>query len=404
MEKPPEHIDLAGLRAAVVRELNEGILPYWTAHTLDELHGGFIGRITHDGRVVADAPKGAILNTRILWAFAAAGALGRQDLGRIAERAYRYLEAHFWDVEHGGIYWMVDHLGKPLETKKQVYAQAFAIYGLAEYYLLTGLQPALDRAVQLFELIETHALDPEQGGYLEAFDRSWGPLADVRLSAKDDNAQKTTNTNLHVLEAYTTLYRAWPDPTLRRRLAALVECFPVKIVDARTGHLGLFFDEDWNPRSATVSFGHDIEASWLLVEAAEALGDAALYERVKAAALRIARAVHARGRAPDGSLYYEAHGDGRLDDDRHWWPQAEAVVGFLNAYQLSGEAPFLEAAVRAWQYVERHLIDRANGEWYFRVARDGSPYAGEDKVGPWKAPYHNARMCMEVMRRVGVGA
>jgi mannobiose 2-epimerase len=222
----------------------------------------------------------------------------------------------------------------------------------------------------------------------------------MRLSDREPNEPKTMNTNLHVLEAYTALYRAWPDPALRRRLAELIVCFLDRILDARTGHLGLFFDEHWNPKSTAVSFGHDIEASWLLREASGVLGDAALQRRTGDAAVRIAQAVYDRGLSGEGALYNEADGSGGLDEDRYWWPQAEAVVGFLNAYQCSGKARFLDAALRAWHYIDRDLIDRDHGEWYACVDRDGRPDAGQDKVGPWKAPYHNTRMCLEVMARV----
>ena len=392
---------LAQLRSRAAAELTDGILPYWMAHTLDDEHGGFVGRITHEGRVVAGAPKAAVLNTRILWTFAAAGRVLRDDRYRaVADRAYAYLVDHFWDDEHGGIYWMVDHTGRPLHTKKQIYAQAFAVYALAEHYRLTGEAAVLERAIALFRTLERHSFDPAHGGYFEAYSRAWTLLDDVRLSDKDANEKKSMNTHLHLLEAYTNLYRIWPDPSLKNQSWGLIELFQTTIVDAETGHLHLFFDEVWTPRSTVISFGHDIETSWLLVEAAEVLGEPDVLASVQKTAVRMAQVTLDEGRDDDGALLNEIGPDGHVDDGCYWWPQAEAVVGFLNAYQLTSAPRFLDAALACWTFIENHLIDWERGEWFARVARDGTPYASQDKVGPWKGPYHNARVCLEVMARV----
>ena len=393
------------------RELTDGILPYWRERTVDREHGGFYGQIDGRGDVVEGALKGAVLNARLLWTFSAASRALDGDEGRdgdatyrpLADRAYTYLNEHFWDRQHGGVYWMLHADGRPAETKKQVYAQAFVAYAMAEYYRLTGDDESLGRAVRLFRLIEEHAFDPEAGGYFEAYSRDWHLLADVRLSEKDANEKKTMNTHLHVLEAYAALYRVWPDATLGTQLRGIVRRFLDTILDAETNHLIGFFDEQWTPRSTAVSYGHDIEASWLLVEAAEVLGDDALLEETQAAALRLARATREEGQDDDGGLFYErtADGalDGALDDDKHCWPQAEAVVGFVGAYQLSGEQAFLDAAVACWEFTKEHVIDAEGGEWFFRVSRAGAPYDDENKVGPWKGPYHSTRACLEVARR-----
>lgn len=389
------------LRSRVAAELTDGVLPYWIGHTLDEEHGGFVGRITHAGRVVAGAPKAAVLNTRLLWTFAAAARTLNDDRCRaLADRAYAYLVDHFWDPEHGGVYWMLDHTGRPLEAKKQVYAQAFALYALAEYACLTGEASVLDRAVDLFRIIECRSADPAHGGYFEAYSRTWTLLDDVRLSEKDANEKKSMNTHLHLLESYTSLYRVWPDSTVRRSLAGLIELFLTTILDGPSGHLRLFFDERWTPRSTVISFGHDIEASWLLVEAAEALGDPGLLEAAQKTAVRMAGVTLDEGRDDDGAIFNEVDADGRLDDDREWWAQVEVVVGFLNGYALTSDRRFLDAALACWTAIENHFIDRAQGEWFFRVSRAGTPYASEDKVGPWKGPYHTVRACLEVMARV----
>lgn len=400
MDTSPASLDV--LAARLEAELTQGILPYWRSHAVDHQHGGFHGQITSRNEVVTHAPKGGVLNARILWAFSAAGRVLMHDACRpLADRAYAYLIEHFWDEAHGGIYWMLRHDGAPLETKKQVYAQAFAIYALAEYHRLTSDAAPLKRAIQLFRLVEEQAYDRVKGGYLEAYSRDWYLLDDVRLSAKDANEKKTMNTHLHVLEAYTNLYRAWPEPMLRTRLRSVVRLFLDTMLHSETQHLIGFFDEHWTPRSDFISFGHNIEASWLLVEAAHVVGDDALLEETRAAALRMARITRQHGQDEDGGLFYETRPNGALDDDKHGWPQAEALVGFVNAYQLSGDQAFLEAAAACWAFTQQHVVDAEHGEWFFRVSRAGTPYLEDNKVGPWKGPYHNTRACLEIMRRAG---
>lgn len=397
---------LVRLRAELYEELTEHILPYWMEHAVDEEHGGFVGRVTGDGRPLTEADRGGILNARILWTFSAAyRVMGRTPYRQMAERAWRYVDAHFWDVEHGGVYWMVDHEGRPVDARKHTYAQAFAIYGVAEYVRAIADEAALQRAVALFRLLEKYGRDDVHGGYWEAFDRTWTPLDDVRLSAKDADEKKSMNTHLHVLEAYTNLYRVWPDAALARRLEALLLLMLDSVVDVSSGHMTAFFDEDWTPRSEKISYGHDIEGSWLLLEAADVLEDRALRDRAATAAIAIAEATLREGMDEDGGLFNEGHPErGIVDTDKDWWPQAEAVVGFLNAYQETGRTAFLQAALRAWSFVKTYVRDGERGEWFERVARDGAPYAGRDKVGPWKCPYHNARACLEVIERVPVGA
>ncbi len=392
---------LAALRADMARELTRNILPFWMDRTPDRVRGGFVGQIGQGGEIVADAPRGAVLNARILWTFSAAyRVLGADAYRDVALRARDYLLRHFWDDAHGGVFWTVDAGGAPLETRKQTYAQAFALYGLAEHYRATGDGDSLEKAVALYHLVETHAADGQDGGYLEALGRNWQPIGDVRLSSKDLNAPKSMNTHLHVLEAYTALYLAWPDAALGARLRALVALFLDRILDRDTHHLKLFFELDWTPVGDVVSYGHDIEASWLLVEAATVLGDAELRARVRAAALDVARATVAEGQDADGAVYYEKSPDGGLDADRHWWVQAEAVVGFLNAYAETDDAAFLDAARAAWQFIQRHVVDGEGGEWLARLDPGNRPYAGEDKVGLWKCPYHNARACLEGIVRL----
>jgi cellobiose epimerase len=393
---------LGALRDAMDRDLRENVLPFWIREAVDETHGGFRGYVSDEGVASPLAPKGGVLCARILWTYSAAlRRTGDAAHRGMADRAYAYLRDRFFDPEHGGTYWMLDHAGRPLADRKQTYALAFSLYGLAEYHRATGSAEALERAVGLYRSIEGRAADPVHGGYWEARARDWGRLDDVRLSEKDLNAPKSMNTHLHVMEAYANLLRAWEDPGLRERLRALVALHLERIVDPASGHLVLFFDERWQGLSSTVSFGHDIEASWLLVEAAELTSDAALLQRARATARRMARVALSEGLDPEhGGLFAERQEDGRLDDEKHWWMQAEAAVGFLNAYELTGEEPYVAAAERTWAFVERFLIDRVHGEWRWRVRRDGTPIPGLPKVEPWKCPYHNSRAAFEVADRV----
>ncbi|MRR20986.1 N-acyl-D-glucosamine 2-epimerase [bacterium] len=402
---------MAEMKGAAHEELTRNILPWWIRRMPDEAEGGFYGRIDGRGNIFQDASKGGILNARILWSFSAAYMKVRDPLYlEMATRAREYIFRHFFDNRYGGTYWSLTANGKPLDTKKQIYSQAFFIYALSTYHMATGDRESLDHAIELYRLIEKHSFDRERGGYFEAFTREWGEIADLRLSAKDANEKKTMNTHLHVLEAYTALYKVWPDDELRQQLSGLVKVFARHIVDPETSHLILFFDEEWNRRSTIVSYGHDIEASWLLCEAAAALHESAAApgesaaslaedESGKGLALRIASAAH-EGLAEDNSLYYEKDDTaGHFDRDRHWWVQSEAVVGFLNAWQLSGDASWLGMASDALRYIRNNLVDRDNGEWYWSIRADGTVNRDDDKAGFWKCPYHNTRMCLEILTR-----
>lgn len=392
---------LTTLREELSREVTEHLLPYWTTRTIDEQYGGFVGRIDAEDKVVEEALKAAVLNTRILWTFAAAArVLDHERCRTLADRAYAYIVERFWDDAHEGIYWMVDHTGEPIEERKQIYAQAFAVYAFAEYHRATGHAGALDQATQLFRLLEAHSFDREWGGYYEAFSRDWKPLDAVRLSENDPDEKKSMNTHLHIMEAYANLYRVWEHSPLATQLRALVDQFLDVIVDAETAHLIPFFSVDWMPRSTSISFGHDIEASWLLSEAAEVLGQASLEESARKNAVRMAGVTLREGVDSEHGVIFEAEPDGVTNPDRHWWPQAEAVVGFLNAYQISGEERFRNAALNSWRFIQRHLVDRENGEWRRRVSPNGTRY-NDDKVGPWKGPYHGVRACLEGVRRIG---
>lgn len=375
------------------------ILGYWMRHTVDHENGGFYGRIDNDNRVYAGAPKGLVLNSRILWSFSAAyNYTGKQEYLDMAHRAYDYISTFFFDPAYDGVYWSLDEKGNRLNDRKQVYGQAFCIYGLSEYYKACRLPHVLDKATALYRLIEKYSYDADRKGYYEAFSRNWQLLDDLRLSEKDANEKKTMNTHLHVIEAYATLYQVWPDAQLKQQIIGLLQVFVQHIIDPQTGHLVLFFDEVWTRRSSILSYGHDIEAAWLLQEVAEILGDETWMERMRQQALYITRAA-IEGLDTDGGLWYEQE-QGQRVLQKHSWPQAEAMVGFLNAYQLSGDEAYLQHSLNSWRFTQQYIKDQLQGEWFWGVNADYSPMPGQDKAGFWKCPYHNSRACLEVMKRV----
>ena len=376
------------------------ILSWWMEHAVDHEQGGFYGRITGGNRIDQQADKSSVLNSRILWTFSAAyNYTRREEYLTMADRAFEYILSHFIDTEYGGVYWTVNAKAVPKDTKKQVYALSFALYAMSEYYRCRQSAPALEAAVRLFNTIEKYSYDPARGGYFEAFARDWQLLDDLRLSSKDANEKKTMNTHLHVLEAYTSLYRSHPDPLLKKRMASLIKNFLDHIIDRNNWHLTLFFDENWNSKPGIISYGHDIEAAWLLHEAAEVIHDNDLLQKTSKCAIDMAHAA-AEGLDSDGGLWYEQEA-GHLVKEKHWWPQAEAMVGFFNAWQLSNDKQFLDHSINAWRFVQQHIIDKQYGEWFWGITADYSVIPDQDKLGIWKCPYHNSRACIEIMRRIG---
>lgn len=381
-------------------ELENNILPFWLTKMVDLEHGGFYGRITGDDVLEASASKGAILNARILWTFSAAyRLLKKAEYLEAATRAKHYLIDFFYDRELGGIYWELDCTGNPIDTKKQIYAIGFAIYGLSEYVRATGDAEALSYARCLFEVIEKYSFDIDRNGYIEALTRDWLQIEDMRLSDKDENEKKTMNTHLHILESYTNLYRVWKDKRLAQQLRNLVNVFLDRILDAETYHLNLFFEDDWTNKYQIISYGHDIEASWLIHEAVLVLDDKDLVRKVEPAIIKLAEAAD-EGLTSNGSMIYEnIVSKGIIDRELHWWVQAESVVGHLNLYQHFQDESALVKALKCWAFIKANLIDNEHGEWHWSLYPDGTVNTKDDKAGFWKCPYHNSRMCLEALER-----
>jgi cellobiose epimerase len=393
--------ELLQLKQELKEELTHNILPFWMDKMMDDKNGGFYGQMTGRNQLVPDAPKGGILNARILWTFSSAALILKNPLyTEYAKRAKEYVFEHFFDAENGGTYWMLKADGTPTDTKKQIYSQAFFIYALVEYYRVTNDKTCLDKAIELFELIEKHSFDTELNGYFEAYSKEWVLLEDLRLSEKDANEKKTMNTHLHILEAYTNLYRVWDSPLLKKQLGNLIELFLDKIINPQTHHLDLFFDENWNCKSTLFSYGHDIEAAWLIDEAAVVLGDIELLKRVHKVVGKVADAA-AEGVQPNGAIVNEKNSaTGHVDTNCDWWPQAEAMVGFFNAYELSKDEAYARKTLAAWEFVKANIVDTENGEWHWSVSSTGKVDTNNDKAGFWKCPYHNGRMCLELIGRI----
>lgn len=379
----------------------KNILRYWMDCAIDEKNGGFFGRIDNDNRIYEEAPKGSVLNSRILWSFSAAyNYTGDKAYLKIADRACQYIIEHFIDKQYGGVYWSVDYTGAPLDAKKQIYALSFAIYGLTEYVRATGSEEAKAHAIELYKAIEKHSHDLNYKGYIEALTREWQEMGDLRLSAKDENERKSMNTHLHVLEGYANLYRIWKNEELKENIKELIHLFLHHIIARDSNHLILFFDDEWRKRSNIISYGHDIEAAWLLLEAAEVIGDEAIIREVQERSTGVAEAA-IEGLDADGGLWYEYDIDKQhLAKEKHWWVQAEAMVGFLNAWQISGDEKYFQLSLNSWQFIKQYILDKSKGEWFWGIKEDYSIMEGEDKVGLWKCPYHNSRACIEVARRM----
>ena len=376
----------------------QSILQYWKTVVANG-DDNFYGEVDDGNKPDPLAPKGIVLFSRILWVFSEA-ALFLQDntCTQKATAAFDFIRDHFIDSQEGGVYWSVTADGQPLDTKKQVYGQAFCIYGLAAYVAATGNEEALQLAKSIFLKVEEYSFDKINGGYIEAFTADWKAIEDLRLSEQDANEKKTMNTHLHLVEAYAALYKVWPDPLLLQKTRQLLTVFEDHIIAKEKDHLHLFLDEQWTPRSTARSFGHDIEAAWLLQECAVIIKDEAAIDKFQQMAIQLTDAV-IPAIDTDGGLWYEYDpATNHWIREKHWWPQAEAMVGFFNAYELTGDKNYLQLSIECWQFVQQRLKDSERGEWFWGIGPDDT-LIKKGKAGFWKCPYHNGRACMEIIRR-----
>ena len=400
--------ETASLRNEIEEELTGNILPFWTRNAADP-QGGFYGVITREGKGVHEAAKGAVLGSRELWTFSYAYRLyGKTEHKALADRLQQYFIENFIDKTYGGVYWTLNPDGTPKETVKQTYALAYAIYGLAEHFRATGNVESLNQAINLFCTLEEKVHDHDRGGYLELLERDF-TRAQKHGFVENMEATKTMNTHIHVLEAYTTLYKVWRDDALRECLRELIGILETRLYDQKRSHLILFCDDDWNPLDEVDSYGHDIETSWLLCEAAETLGDDTITNRIHRQAVRMVDVAISEGMGSDGSMIYEKNRRG-VSRQRQWWPHCETVIGCINAWQITGDRKYFDQAVTTWQFIKNHFIDKEYGEWFREVipeagaggnsAGNATPNTRLPKASLWNCPYHNSRMCYELKQRL----
>ncbi len=377
--------------------LTDCIIPFWKK-LRDEEHGGYYGYMDYDLQVDKKAVKGCILNSRITWFFANAYlTLRDESLLEEARHGYEFMQKYCVDREQGGVYWSVTYDGMPEDTTKHTYNQAFSIYALSSYYDASGDKEALRTAMELFHIIEERCMD--EIGYKEAFDRQFHEVENDKLSENGVIAEKTMNTLLHVFEAYTELYRVSGNADVAKRLGWILDTIADKIYNPKLHRQEVFFDREMNSILDLHSYGHDIETAWLIRRGTDVLGDKAYEEKMLPIILDLTSQVYAV--AFDGNSFANECEKGVVDQNRIWWVQAEAVVGFLNAYKLAPEhTEYLDAAKAEWNFIKEHVIDKREGsEWFWDVNAKGEAVSGKPIVEPWKCPYHNGRMCLEVIRR-----
>jgi mannobiose 2-epimerase len=387
----PEQKLVNQLKQEIVQDLTENILPFWATHSPDSTGGGFYGVLMYDGTPRADAPKGGILNARLVWTYSTAYRMLKDERYKeLADRAQRYFIDHFIDKECGGTYLMLTADGQPLDSTKMTYQNVFGIYGLTEHYRATGNEESLTAAIDIYNALMAHAYDPVDGGFIETFTRNWEMIP--------TQAPKTMNNNLHVLEALTNLYRVWPDPSLNKILREQIYVMSNKCLNQQTWHEQLYLTMDWQNLREEDSYGHDIEFSWLLVEAAEVLGDEDVLKDTERIAVNLAATQLTEGVDEKGGMLYEKSPESR-GVNYEWWPQAESVVGFLNAWQISGDKKFLDAALHSWEFTKAYFIDKQYGSWYANINPDYTPKDKNPKASQWVCPYHNSRMGFEILTR-----
>lgn len=406
-------VELNTFKNLFKKELHSNILSFWINHAIQKDGKGFYGAVDMKGNPFPGAAKSSVLNTRILWTFAEAAInFNNKKYAEVADLAFSVVTNDFADKEYGGYYMSIDANNKPLDTIKHTYAQAFVLYSLSKYYELRPSATLLQELKEYFNFLDGKTKDPEYAGYTEAFTQEWKPFSENRMA--DNNEPHSMNTHLHILEAYAGYYKVTKDKLAGKRLKEILELFINKIIRP-SGHLGIFFDKNFNEREsskAICSFGHDIEASWLLWEAAEILDDKEILQKMKLLSVKMLDTVDRVGVDRDGGMFLESTRFGsHLRTNKHWWPQAETLIGFMNGFELTGDVKYWDKLKLTWSFIDTHLIDHQNGEWFTKLNRLGIPYLTEPKndpspyyrndwkIDPWKAPYHNGRAMMELIKR-----
>lgn len=385
------------MKRDIIDHIQNGIIPFWES-LRDQTNGGYYGFVDYDLCIDKKAVKGCILNSRITWFFANAYLLFQEEhLLEHARHGFTFMKKHCMDPEYGGIYWSVTYDGKIEEGMKHTYNQAFAIYALSSYYDASKDREALQMAYDLFHLIESKCKD--ENGYLEALSRDFQIIDNDKLSENGVMADRTMNTLLHILEAYTELYRVDHNSEVKHRLTDIIECFVHKVYNPALHRQEVFFDNNWKSLIDLHSYGHDIETAWLMDRTAEVLDVPEITEVITPITRDLTRQIYEV--AFDGHSLANECEKGVVNTDRIWWIQAETVVGFLNGYEKDPtRTEYLEAARNTWEYIKEYIIDKREGsEWYWRVREDGTP-VNDPIVEPWKCPYHNGRMCLEVIKRL----
>lgn len=385
------------MKAEMREHLEKKLLPFWKG-LKDEEFGGFYGWMDTGLRVNKKAEKGCILNSRILWFFSNAWlTLGDASLMEYADHAYEFMKNNCVDRENGGVYWSLHYDGSPKDTTKHTYNQAFAVYALSSYYAASGREEARELALELFEVIEERCFD--EGGYKEALDIHFHKIENDKLSENGVMAERTMNTLLHVFEAYTELYRVLKPEGAAKKLRWMLDVIAEKIYNPMLHRQEVFFDDEMNSLIDLHSYGHDIETAWLTDRGVKVLGDGAYREKMAPITAALEQEVY--DRAYDRHSLKNECEKGVDDEKRIWWVQAEAVVGFYNAWQKAPEKQyFKEAAEDIWSFIRQHLTDqREGGEWFWCTDENGRPDMERPVVEPWKCPYHNGRMCFEIIKR-----
>jgi len=406
--------ELSNYSEIFMKELHENILAFWMKFGIEKEGHGFYGAADLKGNPVLKAPKSCVLNARILWTFSEAAIMfDNKQYADIADKAFRVLEEDFADKKHGGYFMSIDAENQPLDTIKHTYAQAFVLYALSKYYEFKPSAELLKEINDYFFFLEEKTKDTGNPGYFEAFTREWKLYSENRMA--DNNEPRSMNTHLHIMEAYAAFYKVSKNELAGKRLKELLLLFIEKII-RQSGHLGIFYNEQFDEAETSkgiCSFGHDIEASWLLWEAAEILNDPEIIAQMKPLSIKMLDAVDRVGVDKDGGLFLESTRFGsHLRTNKHWWPQAETLVAFMNGFELTSDNKYWEKLKLSWNFIDTHVIDHENGEWFTKVNRlgvpfltepenDPSPYYRNDwKIDPWKCPYHNGRAMMELIKRI----